>query len=164
MFAYSQDMDSSKLIQQIFEKKLNSESKDIEQNISRELCICTQYVGKISKQGFKGWANVASQESRMVLKNRAVCSKRGHTPQGQRGGTKLLEEWTQVRQHIISKVHFIWNEYRETWPASFVKIQWLEEFWYHLLRYALIFRPCFTKVMTNKYVSNARSYEKEPNL
>ena len=104
MFAYSQDVDSSKLILLILENKLNSKPKDIEQNISRELCISTQYAGKISKKGFKGFANKASRESLVIPKNRAVRSKRGHKHQWQRGETVLLENWKQIRQPIILKV------------------------------------------------------------
>lgn len=61
MFAYSQDVDSSKLILLILENKLNSKPKDAEQNIAGELCISTQYAGKISKKGCEGFANNASR-------------------------------------------------------------------------------------------------------
>lgn len=55
MFAYSQNMDVSKLISLILEKKPNSKSNDTEQSISRELYNSNskQYVGKISKKRFR---------------------------------------------------------------------------------------------------------------
>jgi hypothetical protein len=82
MLGYSQG--SLKLILLIFENTLNSKSKDIEQNSSRELCISTQYVGKISKKGFKGFTNNASRASLVIPKIRAVFSKSGHNLRGQR--------------------------------------------------------------------------------
>lgn len=73
-----------KLILLIFENTLNSKSKDTKQNSSRELCIATQYVGKISKKGFKGFTNNASRASLVIPKIRAVYSKSEHRLQGQR--------------------------------------------------------------------------------